>query len=267
MWFRNDLRVLDNEALFNAWISSSSILPVYCFDPRIFSSDTHLFSFPKTGALRAQFLIECVTDLKKNLMKRGINLLIKHGKPEDILPSLVKTYGVHTVYAHKETCSEELNVERLLERRLRQVVPSSIEGKSSNPTVKLKLIWGSTMYHIDDLPFNSTCLPDVYTQFRKAVEYKSKIRGCIKIPTLLGPAPCIDDWGHVPAISELGLTKEKVSKGLMFTGGESAALTRVDEYFWNKGSVRVNMEGLLQVSVYQARQFHFPSRWPKESGV
>lgn len=148
------------------------------------------------------------------------------------------------MYAHKETCSEELNVERLLERRLRQVVPSSIEGKSSNPTVKLKLIWGSTMYHIDDLPFNSTCLPDVYTQFRKvcfilvvsgvysfiqfqwpfflrrsslidylrlqAVEYKSKIRGCIKIPTLLGPALCIDDWGHVPAISELGLTKEKV---------------------------------------------------------
>lgn len=29
------------------------------------------------------------------------------------------------------------------------------------------------------------------------------------MPTLLGPAPCIDDWGHVPAISQLGLTKEK----------------------------------------------------------
>lgn len=94
------------------------------------------------------------------------------------------------------------------------------------------------------------------------------------MPTLLGPAPCIDDWGHVPAISQLGLNKEKafhlfisklysafykcveacmkvkspdnlrnkksfcliiqVSKGLMFTGGESAALTRVHEYFWNK---------------------------------
>lgn len=51
VWFRNDLRVLDNEALFNAWISSSSILPVYCFDPRIFSSDTHFFSFPKTGGM------------------------------------------------------------------------------------------------------------------------------------------------------------------------------------------------------------------------
>lgn len=56
------------------------------------------------AALRAQFLIECVTDLKKNLMKRGINLLIKHGKPEDILPSLVKTYGVHTVKSDFVTC-------------------------------------------------------------------------------------------------------------------------------------------------------------------
>jgi deoxyribodipyrimidine photo-lyase len=30
-------------------------------------------------------------------MKRGLNLLIQHGKPEDILPSLVKAYGAHTV--------------------------------------------------------------------------------------------------------------------------------------------------------------------------
>ncbi|KAI3964418.1 hypothetical protein MKX01_028753 [Papaver californicum] len=82
VWFRNDLRVLDNEALYTAWMSSQSILPVYCIDPRNFGT-THYFGFPKTGALRAQFLIECLADLKKNLMKRGLNLVIRHGKPED----------------------------------------------------------------------------------------------------------------------------------------------------------------------------------------
>jgi deoxyribodipyrimidine photo-lyase len=35
--------------------------------------------------------------LKKNLMKRGLNLLIQHGKPEDIIPSLAKAIGAHTV--------------------------------------------------------------------------------------------------------------------------------------------------------------------------
>ena len=28
-------------------------------------------------------------------------------------------------------------------------------------------VWGSTMYHRDDLPFPPEQLPDVYTQFRK----------------------------------------------------------------------------------------------------
>lgn len=50
VWFRNDLRVLDNEALYKAWISSEAVLPVYCVDPRLFGS-TCYFGFPKTGGL------------------------------------------------------------------------------------------------------------------------------------------------------------------------------------------------------------------------
>ena len=48
MWFRNDLRVLDNEALLRAWAASAAVLPVYCVDPRNFET-THYFGFPKTG--------------------------------------------------------------------------------------------------------------------------------------------------------------------------------------------------------------------------
>lgn len=48
VWFRNDLRVLDNEALVTAWGSSQAVLPVYCVDPRLFGT-THYFGFPKTG--------------------------------------------------------------------------------------------------------------------------------------------------------------------------------------------------------------------------
>lgn len=48
LWFRNDLRVLDNDALYRAWSSSDTLLPVYCLDPRLFQT-THFFAFPKTG--------------------------------------------------------------------------------------------------------------------------------------------------------------------------------------------------------------------------
>lgn len=48
VWFRNDLRILDNEVLYKAWASSEVVLPVYCVDPRLFGT-THSFGFPKTG--------------------------------------------------------------------------------------------------------------------------------------------------------------------------------------------------------------------------
>lgn len=50
VWFRNDLRILDNEVLFKAWVSSEAVLPVYCVDPRFFAT-THYFGFPKTGGM------------------------------------------------------------------------------------------------------------------------------------------------------------------------------------------------------------------------
>lgn len=244
MWFRNDLRVLDNEALFKAWVSSETVLPVYCVDPRLFATTYH-FGFPKTGALRAQFLHECLADLRKNLMKKRLNLLVQHGKPEDILPSLAKAFRAHTVYAQRETCSEELNVERLVIRGLQQVVipPEESSGVTvSNNKPKLQFVWGTTMYHLDDLPFDATCLPDVYTQFRKIVEAKCTVRSCIKLPASLGPPPLVEDWGSLPSLDQLGLCSQNVSKGMKFVGGESAALSRVYEYFWKKDLLKLYKE-------------------------
>ncbi|KAL0762146.1 hypothetical protein Bca101_078297 [Brassica carinata] len=204
LWFRNDLRVLDNEALYRAWSSSDTLLPVYCRDPRLFHT-THYFAFPKTGGnvpkdpLRGAFLMECLADLRKNLMRRGLNLLIRSGKPEDILPSLAKDFGAHTVLAHKETCSEEVQVERLVSQALKGV---------GNGT-KLELIWGSTMYHKDDLPFDVLDLPDMYTPFRKSVEAKCRIRSSTRVPISLGPTPSVDNWGDVPTLGQLGIEPQE----------------------------------------------------------
>ncbi|KAK3039596.1 hypothetical protein RJ639_029295 [Escallonia herrerae] len=195
------------------------------------------------AARRAQFLIECLADLKKNLVKRGLNLLIQHGKPEEILPSLVKAYGAHTVYAQKETCSEELNVERLVNKRLQQLLPQLGNGvsrnQSSTQVTRLELIWGSTMYHMDDLPFECSCLPDVYTQFRKV------FNSLLNLILLFGAASKCHHFlvRHLPLeigdvflqLMNLDFSKKRqASKGMMFVGGESAALSRVHEYFWQK---------------------------------
>ncbi|KAF3339113.1 Cryptochrome DASH [Carex littledalei] len=71
------------------------------------------------------------------------------------------------------------------------------------------------MYHIDDLPFNTRDLPDVYTQFRKAVESKSSIRSCFKLPQSLAPISTtlneIGGWGTLPTLGQLSLDETKAS--------------------------------------------------------
>lgn len=49
--------------------------------------------------------------------------------------------------------------------------PELAEGAARVQHPKLELVWGGTLYHIDDLPFTPSQLPDVYTQFRKVRIY------------------------------------------------------------------------------------------------
>ena len=56
VWFRNDLRLHDNEALTEALRNAEEIMPVYIFDERVFGGETQ-FGFPKTGRFRCQFEI------------------------------------------------------------------------------------------------------------------------------------------------------------------------------------------------------------------
>ena len=54
----------------------------------------------KTGLhveLRAQFILESVADLRSNLQQRGLDLIVRQGKPEDIVPAIAKATGAHTV--------------------------------------------------------------------------------------------------------------------------------------------------------------------------
>ncbi|KAF3569220.1 hypothetical protein DY000_02011347 [Brassica cretica] len=78
------------------------------------------------------------------------------------------------------------------------------------------------MYHKDDLPFDVLDLPDICTQFRKSVESNCRIRSSTRIPLSLGPTPCVDNWGDVPTLGQLGLEPQEVTRGMRFVGGERA---------------------------------------------
>ncbi len=221
VWFRNDLRISDHEPLFNA-SREGEVFLLYCFDHRHFE-DTK-YGFPKTDSHRVRFLIESVKNLRKNLGKKGANLVVRVGKPEEIIPGLVDQYSLEAVYLHGEVTSEETEVENEVEQAV---------------TVPFHRFWGHTMYHRDDLPFDLLTIPDVFTQFRKQVEKKSSMREPLPEPEHISSIP-VDDAGEIPSLAELGL-KDIVADPrsvLGFKGGEDAARERLEHYFFESDQLR-----------------------------
>ena len=224
VWFRNDLRVHDHEPLWKAAQKAANVIPVYCLDPRLFQMTD--LGFPKTGSYRAKFLLESIADLQSSLQKLGTSLVFKIGKPEEVIPQMAKQYEVAAVYASKEVTHEEVTTESILSNMLLKY------------GVELDLFWTATLYHPDDLPFPVSALPDVFTNFRKAVEKYTAIRPVFPTPTRLTPHQIGSD--PMPTLPDLGL--EEITpdeRGVMlFKGGERHGLARLQEYFWKKNLLK-----------------------------
>ena len=131
IWFRNYLRLHVNEALVRATEHVKEVYPVYVLDERMFGKTS--FGFSKTGSHRAIFLLESLAVLRERLRSKGSDLIIRKGKPEEIIPRLAAEIGAKGVFAHQEVTSEETKVEDALER------------EHFRRGVTLEMYWGATM--------------------------------------------------------------------------------------------------------------------------
>jgi len=219
VWFKTDLRLHDNETLVHAIAHSDEIVPVYCIDPRQF--ETTAFGFQKTGKFRAQFLLESLADLDKNLRKLGAGLLVVKGTPEVALLALVKQYEIQKVVAKKEVAYEELQIHEAVEKAL-WTVQCPIETYST-----------STLYHAQDLPFALKDIPYVFTNFRKRLEKEVNIRPIFEAPKHI-TTPAIPPL-QLPTLADLNLENIKPDKRAAFQlkGGETAALKRLQNYLFD----------------------------------
>ncbi|MEJ5993321.1 DASH family cryptochrome [Pedobacter sp. Du54] len=217
VWFRNDLRLHDNEMLVEAIAKSDCILPVYFFDPRQF--ETTVYGTLKTGVIRTRFLLENVESLRQSFKKLGGDLLILSGKPEDFLPDLVSKYEINEVYHHREVASEET------------AISTQVEDLLWKQKVNLKHFIGHTLYNKEDLPFPIRDIPDVFTQFKKKTERDAVVKPCFLTPTEINFVD-VNDWGSLPALAEL-LPFEIVdafTTNPIFKGGEAEAIIHLHEF-------------------------------------
>ncbi|WP_035467708.1 DASH family cryptochrome [Algoriphagus mannitolivorans] len=229
VWFRNDLRLHDHEALSKAIQQGEEIIPVVCVDPRMFFQTD--LGFPKTGAIRAKFLMEAIQNLRDSLRKIGGDLIILNGKPEEALKDFAVQYQIKAVFFSKEVTSEERSVEKSLEKAL------------FSQGIACESFWQSTLFHLEDLPFPVKQVPEVFTQFRKELEKSSPIRELIPSPNTINfpKDEFLTSSGEIPNIKSYGLDEPKQDEKswLEIKGGESSALGRLQSYFWERDLLKI----------------------------
>ncbi|MBE7685866.1 deoxyribodipyrimidine photo-lyase [Tenacibaculum piscium] len=94
-WFRRDLRLEDNVALFNALNSSNKVLPIFIFDEEI------LDKLPENDA-RVSFIYQTLQQLDTDLKAVGSSLLIKKGNPLEVWKTIISEFDISAVYTNKD---------------------------------------------------------------------------------------------------------------------------------------------------------------------
>jgi deoxyribodipyrimidine photo-lyase len=102
-WFRRDLRLNDNAALYNALKSDNPVLPIFIFDKNILDKLED-----KTDS-RVTFLHDTISELKAELYKLGSDLLVFHDEPINVFKALMTQFSIKSVFLNHDFEQYALN--------------------------------------------------------------------------------------------------------------------------------------------------------------
>lgn len=94
-WFRRDLRVEDNTALFEALSQYKTVIPLFIFDSNI------LEELPHDDA-RVNFIYKQLKKLHQELEKNGSGLVVEHGKPKQIWREIIQKFRPDAVFFNRD---------------------------------------------------------------------------------------------------------------------------------------------------------------------
>nr|WP_295900499.1 deoxyribodipyrimidine photo-lyase [uncultured Bdellovibrio sp.] len=95
-WFRRDLRLHDNAGLFYALKEKADVLPLFIFDKDI------LDKLSNPADARVSFIYQTVFQLKESLQKKGSDLLVRYGKPQEVFQSLSRELEIDSIYTNQD---------------------------------------------------------------------------------------------------------------------------------------------------------------------
>jgi deoxyribodipyrimidine photo-lyase len=95
VWLRRDLRLHDHPALAAAQAAARLVVPVYVLDSRLLDG-------PMASTNRSWFLLGSLRELADGLAARGAPLVVRTGRPEDVIPALAAEAGAGDVFASRD---------------------------------------------------------------------------------------------------------------------------------------------------------------------
>ncbi len=131
-WFRRDLRLQDNAALFAA-LQAGETLPIFIFDKDI------LDDLKDKEDKRVSFIHEQVQWLKEQLEEMSSTLRVFHGRPVDIFELLMEEYEIDGVYAGADY--EPYAIKR----------DEEVAEKLSEQDIKLELVKDHVIFAYDEV--------------------------------------------------------------------------------------------------------------------
>ncbi|KAJ7339436.1 hypothetical protein OS493_005834 [Desmophyllum pertusum] len=216
-WFRKGLRLHDNQSLKEACETSLTLRPVYFIDP-------DYVKHGNMGVNRWQFLIQSLKDLDNSLKSLGSRLFVVQGKPESELPRLFKAWKI-----------TKLTFEFDHEPDGRQR-DSKICELASKAGIEVETRICHSLYDLDKIiEKNGGTAPLTY---KKLCSVVSSMGPPLKpIPTVDKKmfdgcsTPLSDENNYqLPTLHELGIETPEESSNILFPGGETEALRRLDEH-------------------------------------
>src|SRR3954470_9851693 len=93
-WFRRDLRIADNAALYHALKGNIPVVPVFIFDKNI------LDELEDKSDKRVTFIYDAILELQHELLKAGATLEVYYDYPEKVFEKLVSKYSVKNIFVN-----------------------------------------------------------------------------------------------------------------------------------------------------------------------
>lgn len=218
-WFRRDIRLSNNFALAAAF-KQGPVIPVFIVDP-------HLLA--KTPKRRQDFLWGGLTELDRELQKRGSRLIVRYGRPEIVLLNLFLVCRAEVIYAEEDFTPYA----RARDEKINRALP-------------LQLVQGQVVHHPGSVMKPGGGPYTVYTPFSKTW------KALLPVSPALLPAP--ENFPGVALPRSEGLPA--FAPNSIFPSGELEAQRRLADFVQTRIHAyadvrnRMDLDGTSSLSPY-----------------